>query len=104
MSDAEHTYFLPKEFDDMVCNNCGSDHISINMFFNVWEKSWHSYDPHYWCHECNSGEYDYCSAKDWGHVYKQKWVKNKKVNIRIDTPWNTEKGLEFSHWKIKEEE
>jgi len=29
---------INKEFDDMVCDRCGSDHISINMFFNVWKK------------------------------------------------------------------
>ena len=56
---------INKEFDDMVCDRCGSDHISINMFFNVWKKSWHADDPHYWCHECNSGDYDYCHVEEY---------------------------------------
>jgi len=56
---------INKEFDDMVCDRCGSDHISINMYFNVWQKRWFDDDPHYWCHECNSGEYDYCHVEEY---------------------------------------
>ena len=51
--------------DEMVCDRCGSDHISINAHYNVWEKSWFQDDIHYWCHECNSGEYDYCPVEEY---------------------------------------
>ena len=50
-------------FDNMVCEDCGSNHISINMYFNVWQKRWFDDDPHFWCHKCNSGDGNYCDVE-----------------------------------------
>jgi len=53
------------QFDEMVCAKCSSDHISINMFFNVWNSSWGTLADGYWCHECNSGDYGFCHIDDY---------------------------------------
>lgn len=39
--------------DDVVCHTCGSDHIHVNMFYQVWSREWHG-DPdcEVWCNKC----------------------------------------------------
>ena len=56
---------LANDFSESVCAKCGSNKISINMFFNVWKQKWHYDDPEYWCHECNNGEYNFCHKDDY---------------------------------------
>ncbi len=59
----QHDISINNNFDNMVCEDCGSNHISINMYFNVWQKRWFDDDPHFWCHKCNSGDGNYCDVE-----------------------------------------